>query len=283
MLIKGINTASIKNGNQLVLITFKVTDQNDTQHFLHMQIPTLIDLIIMLRHRMTHVLECLKQQGEEYKAKLTTSFELLEKNLPQFNEQEVMEPNPNHVVMSIAPKFSEDRCSVICIMHDEQVITLDITDIQIEFILMAIQQAAQNSGDNETGQMVTSLLDILLLYGVDLTNLENLSYREVQHEPWKQALFSNHIALLYCFNTESGAQISAGAVIKTNALPQSEELEKIARRIVRIIPGLKEMQEKYTINQIFSRKLPSQPGQLLTIDECLRPLHAFCLEQQASL
>ena len=35
--------------------------------------------------------------------------------------------------------------------------------------------------------------------------------------------------------------------------------------------------------QIFSTIIPSQPGRMLSLEECLRPLHAFYLEKKAEL
>ncbi|HHC4133584.1 TPA: YjeJ family protein, partial [Klebsiella pneumoniae] len=101
-------------------------------------------------------------------------------------------------------------------------------------------------------------------------------------ESWKRGLFSHHLAILYCYETEKGKQILSGAVIKTNA-PHPSELENgIAIRINERFPKLKSTQEKYPLCQIFSKVIPSSDN-MDTLDACLQPLKAFFLEEQAKL
>lgn len=51
--------------------------------------------------------------------------------------------------------------------------------------------------------------------------------------------FSKYIAVLYCFETEVGKEILSGAIIKTNAQPDTQEIESIAHRVAQMTPMLK--------------------------------------------
>ena len=280
--IKGINTAPIKYGESFYLMTFKIQDFDNTHHIFYVNVEVLIDFLIVLRKRMLKVSKTLAEQGESYRDKLLLSSEALAKNVPTVLPVEVQQPDPRNLIMSLAPKFQDEQFTLIAMMQNEQVASLQIHDSQVEFILLAVQQALKVLDDKETNQMIGSLLDFLLMYTVDLSNLEYLNFRHVSHEPWKQRLFNHHLAILYAFDTEQGEQILAGSIIKANAEPQSDELNNIIQRLTVLTPMLKELQEKHPISHTYCQILPSQPGQILNQDDCLRPLHAYCLETQAS-
>ncbi|MDD9651790.1 YjeJ family protein [Klebsiella pasteurii] len=283
MIIKGINTASIKQSDHFVLMTFKINDHKDTNRILYMQITTLVDFIIILRSRMLKVSERLVSDGIIYKKNIQDDIESLTRNIPEIISNEVMEPNSENLVTSITPKFKNDSLTLIVMLQSEQLITLEINDTQVEFIIIAIQKALEAANDKETLQVIGSLLDFALCYSVDLSNLEYLNYKEIKHEFWKLHLFSEYMTVLYCFETERGKEILAGTVIKTSAQPETQEVASIVQRIVHLTPMLKVLKEKYPLYQTFCQRIPSQPMQILTKEECLAPLHAFCLKTQAAL
>lgn len=283
MEIKGLNTAPIKQGERLFVITLKVKDSNNNDHILFMQISTLVDFLILLRNRMSQVMQRLQERGEDYKAILMASAESLTKNIPEIVQEEVMQPDPGNLIMSMAPKLDDERFTLITVLNNQHIVTLEIDDSQVEFIIMAIIKAIEVSNDKEAQQTIGAVLDFLMLYNVDLENHENLQYREVKHEPWKESLFSNHIAVLYCYDTDEGKKVLAGAVIKTNTPANTSETENIIQRVAMLTQTIKEIHEKYKTYQVFSRIIPSEPLKTLSKDHCLKALHSFCLEMQGHL
>lgn len=283
MIIKGINTAPIKQGDHLFLMTFKVKDANDSSRIFYMQIATLVDFLILLRSIMIKVSERIIANGDIYKIKAQADIESLTINIPEIVSAEVMQPNPENLVTSLTPKFKDEKFTLIVMLQNEKVITLEINDTQVEFIIMAIQKAIEAIDDKETMQVIGSLLDFLLCYSVDLSNLEYLNYKEIKHEFWKLHLFSDYLTVLYCFETERGKEILAGTVIKTNAQPETQEVESIVQRVAHLTPMLKALQEKYPLCQIFCQRISALPTQVLTKKECLDPLYTFCLKTQGAL
>lgn len=283
MEIKGINTAPIKQGEHLFIMTLKVRDDTNNDRILFMQISTLVDFLILLRSRMTLVVQRLHERGEDYKAKLIASAESLTKNIPEIVHEEVMQPDPNNLIMSMAPKFDDEFFSLITVLNNKNVVTLEIKDSQVEFIIMAIIKAIEAAEDTKALQTIGAVLDFLMLYNVDLENLENLRYREVKHESWKENIFSHHMAVLYCYDTEKGKKVLTGAVIKTNTPANSPETKNIVQRVATLTQTIKEIHEKYKTYQVFCRVIPSEPLQILSKDHCLKALHSFCLEMQENL
>ncbi len=105
----------------------------------------------------------------------------------------------------------------------------------------------------------------------------------VSPEDWKLNLFSHYLGVLYCCETDEGKKIVSGAVVKTSAPHLSELENNVVTRIIEKSPKLKAMHAELAPCQIFSTVIPSQPGRMLSLEECLRPLHAFYLEKKAEL
>lgn len=156
MTLKGINTASIKQGDHLCLVTFKTLNANDKSRVLYMQINTLVDFLIILRSRMLKVSQRLSDKGETYKETLQAEMESLARNIPQIVASEVNQPDASNLIVSLAPKFKEESVSLIAVLQSEQVITLEIKDSQVEFIILAIQKAIETANDPHSMQIVGS-------------------------------------------------------------------------------------------------------------------------------
>lgn len=283
MILKGLNTAPIKQGDHLFLMAFKISGTENNGCLFYMQLTTLVDLLIILRSRITKVAQRLVERGNKYEKKIKSDIDILNKNIPEIYYSEVSQPNSMQLVTSIAPKFKDEAISLIIAMQNEKIITIEINDTQVEFFILAIQKAIETINDKETLNILGSLLDFLLLYSVDLTNLVFLNYKEINHELWKHNLYSEYLAVLYCFETERGKVILSGAIIKANAQYDSQEVQHIIHKVAALTPMLKKIQEKYTLYKSFCQKITSDSGQILTKEACLTQLHSFCLKTQAQL
>ncbi|HBR0952007.1 TPA: hypothetical protein L9K54_004504 [Klebsiella quasipneumoniae subsp. similipneumoniae] len=283
MILKGLNTAPIKQGDHLFLMAFKISGTENNDCLFYMQLTTLVDLLIILRSRITKVAQRLIERGNKYEKKIKSDIDILNNNIPEIYYSEVSQPNSMQLVTSIAPKFKDEAISLIIAMQNEKIITIEINDTQVEFFILAIQKAIETINDKETLNILGSLLDFLLLYSVDLTNLDFLNYKEINHELWKHNLYSEYLAVLYCFETERGKVILSGAIIKANAQYDSQEVQHIIHKVAALTPMLKKIQEKYTLYKSFCQKITSDSGQILTKEACLTQLHSFCLKTQAQL
>lgn len=283
MILKGLNTAPIKQGDHLFLMAFKISGTENNGCLFYMQLTTLVDLLIILRSRITKVAQRLVECGNKYEKKIKSDIDILNNNIPEIYYSEVSQPNSMQLVTSIAPKFKDEAISLIIAMQNEKIITIEINDTQVEFFILAIQKAIETINDKETLNILGSLLDFLLLYSVDLTNLDFLNYKEINHELWKHNLYSEYLAVLYCFETERGKVILSGAIIKANAQYDSQEVQHIIHKVAALTPMLKKIQEKYTLYKSFCQKITSDSGQILTKEACLTQLHSFCLKTQAQL
>ena len=279
----GFNTAGITFEERFLALLLKVKKENGFCEIYYLQAPVLADLLLILQSRMAVVFQRLENQGEAYKDELITYNEALVAHIPQVETAEIQQPSPERRIMSITLKPGETQSTLILVFQDEQISTLCIDDLQIEALIIGIQQALKTVGDLELVKYLSSNMDFLMCYTVDLTTQPNIDYQHYPQEDWKLNLFSHYLGVLYCCETDDGKKIVSGAVGKTSAPHVSELENNVVTRLIEKSPKLKAMHAELAPCQIFSTIIPSQPGRMLSLEECLRPLHAFALEKKAEL
>ncbi|HGO5733066.1 TPA: YjeJ family protein [Klebsiella pneumoniae] len=279
----GFNTAGITFEDRFLALLLKIKQQNGPCQQYYLQAPILLDLLLILQNRLLVTYKRLHEQGETYKEELIAYNESLIANIPAVEMAEIQQPNPERRIMSITLKPGETESTLILVLQNEQICTLCIEDRQVEALLAGVQQALKTINDQEVLKYLSSNMDFLMCYTVDLTTQPNIDYQQHTQEDWKLNLFSHYLGVLYCCETDEGKKIVSGAVVKTSAPHLSELENNVVTRIIEKSPKLKAMHAELVPCQIFSTVIPSQPGRMLSLEECLRPLHAFYLEKKAEL
>ncbi|HCJ5434753.1 YjeJ family protein [Klebsiella pneumoniae] len=279
----GFNTAGITFEDRFLALLLKIKQQNGPCQQYYLQAPILRDLLLILQNRLLVTYKRLHEQGETYKEELIAYNESLIANIPAVEMAEIQQPNPERRIMSITLKPGETESTLILVLQNEQICTLCIEDRQVEALLAGVQQALKTINDQEVLKYLSSNMDFLMCYTVDLTTQPNIDYQQHTQEDWKLNLFSHYLGVLYCCETDEGKKIVSGAVVKTSAPHLSELENNVVTRIIEKSPKLKAMHAELAPCQIFSTVIPSQPGRMLSLEECLRPLHAFYLEKKAEL
>ena len=279
----GFNTAGITFEDRFLALLLKIKQQNGPCQQYYLQAPILLDLLLILQNRLLVTYKRLHEQGETYKEELIAYNESLIANIPAVEMAEIQQPNPERRIMSITLKPGETESTLILVLQNEQICTLCIEDRQVEALLAGVQQALKTINDQEILKYLSSNMDFLMCYTVDLTTQPNIDYQQHTQEDWKLNLFSHYLGVLYCCETDEGKKIVSGAVVKTSAPHLSELENNVVTRIIEKSPKLKAMHTALAPCQIFSTIIPSQPGRMLSLEECLRPLHAFYLEKKAEL
>lgn len=279
----GFNTAGITFEDRFLALLLKIKQQNGLCQQYYLQAPILLDLLLILQNRLLVTYKRLHEQGETYKEELIAYNESLIANIPAVEMAEIQQPNPERRIMSITLKPGETESALILVLQNEQICTLCIEDRQVEALLTGIQQALKTIDDQELMRYLTSSFDFLMCYTVDLTTQPNIDYQQYPQEEWKLNLFSHYLGVLYCCETDEGKKIVSRAVVKTSAPHLSEMENSVVVRLIEKSPKLKALHTALAPCQIFSTIIPSQPGRMLSLEECLRPLHAFYLEKKAEL
>ncbi|MCY4766305.1 YjeJ family protein [Klebsiella aerogenes] len=279
----GFNTAGITYEDHFMALLLKVQNQNGLCRTYYLQAPVLADLLMALTNRMVIFAYRLQHGGEALKEELIAYNEALIANTPAVDMAEVQNPNPELRIMSITLKPGETESTLILMLQNEQIATLRIDDRQVEALILGIQQSLKMVADTKLNEYLALALDFVMLYTVDLTSQPNIEYQQYAQEEWKLNLFNHHLAVLYSYEQEDGKKVLSGAVIKTSVEHQSEFEKIIALRLIAKSQKLKQIHDQYTPYQVFSKVIPSAPGQMLTKDECLQSLHQFYVATKAAL
>ena len=279
----GFNTAGITFEDRFLALLLKIKQENGLCQQYYLQAPILHDLLLILQNRLLATYKRLHEKGETYKEELIAYNESLIANIPAVEMAEIQQPNPERRIMSITLKPGETESTLILVLQNEQICTLCIEDRQVEALLAGIQQALKTVNDQAVIQYLSSNMDFLMCYAVDLTTQPNIDYQQYPQEEWKLNLFSHYLGALYCCETDEGKKIVSGAVVKTSAPHLSELENNVVMQLIEKSPKLKAIHAELAPCQIFSTIIPSQPGRMLSLEECLRPLHAFYLEKKAEL
>ena len=279
----GFNTAGITFEEHFLALLLKVKQENGFCQTYYLQAPVLADLLLILQSRLLVTVQRLQENRASYKEELSACNESIIANMPSIEMEEIQQPNPEQRIMSITLKPGETHSTLILILQNEQICTLIIDDQQVEALIFGIQQSLKIVGDKALAAYLAANLDFLMCYAVDLTTQPNIDYQQYPQEEWKLNLFSHYLGVLYCCETDEGKKIVSGAVVKTSAPHLSELENNVVTRIIEKSPKLKAMHAELAPCQIFSTVIPSQPGRMLSLEECLRPLHAFYLEKKAEL
>ena len=282
-IIKGINTAVIKYDNRFLSLLIKTQQSDGRYKHYYLQVPELISLLMILRNRMTIVARRLIFEGETYGKNLRAYSEMLVNHTPKIEIEELQQPNPERRVMSLMLKPGESISTLIATLQNDMIALLYIDDMLAGPLILAIQQALIHADETELIQHCASTVNHLMLYTTSLNNTEAMNYQQYPQDDWKQLLFNHHLAILFCFNTTEGKKILSGAVIRTSVDHPSEEENNIVMHTLERYPMLQATRDYKRACQIFTRVISTHPEKILTREECLRPLHAFYLDTQASL
>jgi len=278
--MKGFNTAVIKNGEELFALALKIKKQDDRCQLYYLQPVVLFDLLQILLSRLAKITQRATIEGESYQSNLMASSEALVTNIPQIDMTELQQPDSARRIASLTLKPGDTHFSIIAVLQNESIEVLTLDDTQVGMMLVGIQQALHNSGDEKLLTHINSYLDHLVLYATDMTGIPRIDYQQFEYPEWKHTLFSHHLAVLYCFATEQGEKILSGAVIKTSVEHRSEREVSIVRLLAERCPKLKAFSDKYPMTQVMTRVIPAPQGKIASLDDCLLPLRTFCQEMQ---
>ena len=181
----GFNTAGITFENRFMALLLKIKQENGFCQQYYLQAPILLDLLLILQNRLLVTFKSLQDQGETYKEKLIAYNESLIANIPAVEMTEIQQPNPERRIMSITHKPDETWSTLILVLQNEQVCTLCIEDRQVEALLAGIEYTLKTVGDQAFIQYLSSNLEFLMCYAVDLTTQPNIDYQHYPQEEWK--------------------------------------------------------------------------------------------------
>lgn len=277
-IIKGINTAAITHEGKLLAVALKIRNAQHQESLYYMQNVVIRDMMIIMHNKLRAVAEKIKHEDDAYKTVLVAENQALIQQIPQMCQEDITNPDSARRIMSVALKHDAETFSIIAALQNGQIAVIRFSITQAEFVLHAMTQAMQNSGDKESVMHLCGSMDYIPLYDTGFKNVSEMDYQQYHHDVWRQDLFPNYVAILFKYQTPEGKKILRGAVIKTYLTANTAEIQSIAGRIALLMPQYKALQEKHQLTQVFCRDIDAPSNSSLTTEQCLRPLRDFYLE-----
>ncbi|WP_058912474.1 YjeJ family protein [Entomohabitans teleogrylli] len=271
--IKGLNTGILLHEEKFLALALKIRNDNEQTEIFYMQVSVLKDFLMLLQNRLISLVRRAQLDMESLRILAEKANQELAGNIPQIEMNDVQNPDPGRLITSLSASFRDDYFNLLFCLQNEQISHLQIQDVQIEFLIMAISQAMNNAGSQEIAQQITVALDFLPLYDSLFAPDNSMDYSQYQHEGWKMELFNNYILIMYRTETQNGSELLCGSVIKTNVIAGSKEAENIARLFASLSQKLSPYYSQIT--HIYTQPLEVEKNITPTLEQALRPLAAF--------
>lgn len=262
-IVKGINSGVICHNKHFVSLALKIRNINDKENLFLFSLAQLKDLLHVLESRI-----------ESFAKPQDSSEAEMLRNAPALNEQELQAAGDTARVAKISAALKIAGIELEIVTQSAEKTTYLINDNQVETFIRAIILAVKNAGFQDILLTVSSMLDFIPLYDMDLLNDGKMEYDSYNPQPWKLSLFSRYLLVVYKYQQDTGHNAYCGVVMKTNALSGSQEAEGVAQRAMKFSRRLRKIVERPC--QIFCTEI-TPSGSELTKQQCLDSLHRLCI------
>ncbi|WP_333894880.1 YjeJ family protein [Atlantibacter hermannii] len=150
-----------------------------------------------------------------------------------------------------------------------------ISDGQIETFIHAIIFAIKNAGFENLLLTVSSMLDFIPLYDMDLLADGKMEYDSYNPPLWKLSLFRRYLLFVFKYQQDNNQDAWCGTVIKTDAQQGTEQATGASQRAIKFSRRLQKIANKPC--QVFCIDITPSDHQELTKEQCLDSLHRLCI------
>lgn len=267
VMIKGINSGVIRHNKQFVSLALKTHNDDNSENLFLFSLPLLKDFLHILESRI-------EISGDENKPQQEKAAMAMLQQAPKLSEQELDAAQGALHVASMTATPGKHAVTVECVLQSGTRKAILINDDQTNMFIRAIILAIKNAGFQDILLTVSSMLDFIPLYDMDLLKYGKMEYDSYHPQPWKLSLFSRYLVVVYSYQQDKRHDAYCGAIVKTNAQSGSPEAEGLARRVARFSGRLKKIADRPC--QVFCTDITPVSGEL-TQQQCLDSLHRLCL------
>lgn len=270
--ISGVNTGIIRHENNFAALALKIKHPKNKQSLLFFPLVPLKDFLLALEHRLALQGRSAGEAKEQQRKAIEAASKKMHKHIPPFEESEMQPADVGLRVDKVTLLENKGTDLIFTFQqHNGSTVEVAVNEHQIELLVTAMIHAINNAGLRDIALSLSSLLDFLPLFDVEFKEGGNIEYDSYQQEVWKQTLFSQHQALVYCYTDENGEKQYSGTVIKTRSPSNSEEMASISRRVLDYSHRLNKLKGKPC--QVSVRTLASGVRGALTLEQSMRGLH----------
>lgn len=271
--LNGLNTGILMNEQGFVAIAFKVKTSNGQTNLFYMQGEALRSLMMILQNRLVSMHVKIASGQKDKAALIESATQELVNNLPALELKDVEQPDPGCLVSSLSVSLEEDDFKLLLIQKNESLHHIKVADAQIQFMMVAIAKALDNLKNPELVNLLTSGINYAPIYDAEFNQNGSIDYSMVESEHWQLDLFNKYFLIVYGIENQDGFNFKLGAIVKTHAVVNEQELDIIARNLAKRSKRLTPYAQQ--ISLIKTATLDFDKDSLPTPKDALQPLAEF--------
>lgn len=271
--LKGINTGVLMHEEGFMALVLKIKTSNDQNHLFYLQAEALRDLMMILQNRFLSLQISAAHNQQELTALIERANQELVNNIPVIDQKDVEQPDPGCIVSTLSVSFEEQGFKLLFILKNETLHHIKVSDEQIQFMMVGIARALQNVKNANLLALLTAGINYAPAYDAEFKQDGTIDYSMIESEHWKLDLFNQYTLIIYGIENKDGLELKFGAVIKTHAASNEQDMDVIARNFAskskRLMPFCNQLAMIKTTALEFDKDgLPSPK-------EALQPLAEF--------
>lgn len=229
--LKGLNTGILTHEEGFLALALKVTISNDQTHLFYFQAEALRDLMMILQNRLLSLQNNTTLDQQELVALIEKANQELVNHLPVIEQKDVEQPDPGCIVTTLSASLEEQGFKLLFILKNETVHHIKVSDTQLQFMMMGIAKALDLIKNVDLIGLLTANINYAPVYDAEFKQNGAIDYSLIEIEQWKLELFNQFMLIIYGVENKDGLELKLGAVIKTHAAINEQEIDIIARNL----------------------------------------------------
>ncbi len=265
-ILTGINTSIIKSPKGVFAIALKASCVPATEHLLYLP-PNQLQELMFATCSCYRTLQMMHQQDPEpIREKVVADAQALSVNIPPIALDETHSPQIDLRVTSFVMKHRQDKVRFLFFLQNSEVVTLELTLTQMEYVLSVLISTVQNAQDEYLTSLCLGSNDFIAFYTVDFINAqhEGIKYHQFNLPDWKTTVFEHYYSMI---GIQHDSNITCGAIIKAGPALDPNRAENIGQYLLRNNALLLPYQEKIAKFDCILLNIAGDEG---TLDSLLR-------------
>ncbi|NIY47835.1 YjeJ family protein [Cedecea colo] len=264
--LTGINTGIIKSPKGVLAIVLKASSTPAIEHLLYLPPDRLQELMFATCSCYRSLQMMHQHEPERIKNKVVADTQALSNNIPGVTLDEIHNPLIERRVTSFIMKHRQDNVRFLFFLQNDEVVTLELTLTQMEYVLTMLLSTVRNAEDAWLTSVCLDANDFTPFYTVDFSNAQHagIKYQQFDVPDWKSAVFEHYYSIIA---TQHDGNITCGAIIKAGPALDNSRAGKIGQFLLQnnslLLPYQKEIAK-------FDCMMLNVPGNEGDLDRLLR-------------
>ncbi|GEM_PF-1521474 len=218
-ILTGINTGIIKSPDAVLALALKMQSVLIAETLMYLPPDRVQDLVFAVFCGYRRLQMVFREDPESIRARTIADTERLNNRTLSVTLDEIQNPNVALRVTDFVMKYRQDKVTFLFFLQNEEVISVDLTVTQMEFLLNLLLATIHKTGDAAFVSLALQANDFIPFYTVDFANIgsSGVNYNKFNVPAWKFSAFSDFYSLVMI---QEDGDIPCGAIIK--ALPELE-------------------------------------------------------------